>query len=137
MTQWLNHSILQWLNSSSFFLFESSEHGEVFQRGHVTANFTAGSDLAQEAAHDFSATRFGKCVAEANVVGFRKRTYLFGDPSPKLFFQLIRRLVPKLEGHERGDGLALHLVRSRDDCRLGYLGMGHQSRFHLHGRPSV
>src|SRR5207302_8483333 len=44
---------------------------------------------------------------------------------------------PHSQRHECDDGLTLHLIRPRHDCGLGYPGMGHQSRFHLHRRKPV
>src|SRR5579864_459176 len=62
------------------------DYTQILQRGDVALDFAAGSQFAQQAAHDFAAARFGQHVAEADVVGLGQSANLLGHPLAQLFF---------------------------------------------------
>jgi hypothetical protein len=58
-----------------------------FERGHVAGDAVGGHDLAQKAAHDFAAARFGEGVGELDLGGLgqgsdlRKDGAIIGEPT--------------------------------------------------------
>src|SRR5436189_574588 len=54
-------------DSSFFLLLQSGDHTEVLERGGIAFYFAAVGQLAQQAAHNFSATRLGKRIGKTDV----------------------------------------------------------------------
>ena len=76
----------------------------VFERRRVADLFFAGGDVAQQAAHDFAAARFGQGVREADRVGRGQGADLLAD----VFFSSSLSASspsPCLERHEAADRL--------------------------------
>jgi len=99
-------------------LLEARHNRRVGEGGRV-AQSAAFGDIAQETAHDFAASCFGKLGAEQNVVGTANGSNLGGNVGFELACQLRSRADAFSDRDKGGDGLAFDLVRAPDHGGFG------------------
>src|SRR5262249_59051832 len=126
-----------WPRGLFLVLAQAGEDRVVLERGGVADRLLAGSDVAQQTAHDLAAAGLRERVGEANVVRTREGADLLRDVLAERLPEFLRRRPPGFEGHEGRDRLALQVVGSPDHRGLGDGGMAHQRALDLHRSQAV
>src|SRR5260370_7848767 len=76
------------LPASRFFLFlQLRDHAEIFEGCCITFHFPVRRQLAQQAAHNFSAAGLGEGLSKANVIWLSEGPVFFCYPFRTLTFQ--------------------------------------------------
>src|SRR5262249_15291376 len=94
-------------------------HDRRVRQGRSIAERATLGDVPEQATHDLAAARLRQLGGEDDVVRARERADLLGDVGLELVHQLRRAVDAALHGDERGDRLALDVVRLADHGRLG------------------
>src|ERR1051325_11038390 len=113
------------------------QHVQIFQGGGVALDLGAGSDLLEQAAHDFAGARFGQGFGEADVVGFGDRADFFGDVQAKFFAQLAVGVDAAFDRHEGDEGLAFQGIGPAHDGGFGDLGMAEEGALDFRGADAM
>src|SRR3990170_3503535 len=91
-------------------LLQRLNHGGISERSGVTED-AALRDVSQQAAHDLAAARLGEFRREENLLGAGQSADLLHDVLLQRLDHLRDGGVPLLQRDERGDRLALDLIR--------------------------
>src|SRR5712691_8824583 len=113
------------------------QDAQVFKRGGVTLDFSAGSDLFEEPAHDFAGARFGQGIRKANIVRLGDGPDLFGDMLAQFFTQGGLGAEATFEGDEGNQRLTFEIIRSADHRGLGNFWMADERALDLRGADAM
>src|SRR5579862_6153751 len=114
-------------------LLEFLDDRGVRERRRIAEGSSFG-DVAQEAAHDLTAARFGKLLRKRNVLGARELSQLSADMVAQLVGKLLRSGLRAFERNEGVNSLAGHLVELPTDGGFGDGRMVDERALYLGGR---
>src|SRR2546429_3112663 len=102
------------------------QHAEIFERRRVAFDFGAGSNLLEQAAHDFSRTCLRQRFGKTDIVGPGHRPDFPGDMLTQFVADGMVRFDTALERDERHERLTFQFVGPTHHRGFGHFPIAHQ-----------